>query len=131
MKRLQKVYRKISNIKADYIHKTTRKLVNLLPQEIIVEDLNVSNLIRNSKISNALFQQNLFMFKNLLNYKAEWKGIKFTIADRFYPSSKTCNKCGYIKRNLKLNDRVYICDKCNLKIDRDLNAAINLANYTT
>ena len=131
MKRLQKVYRKISNIKADYIHKTTRKLVNLLPQEIIVEDLHISNLIRNNKISNALFQQNLFMFKNLLSYKAEWQGIKFTIADRFYPSSKTCSKCGYIKKDLKLKDRIYKCNECDLILDRDLNAAINLANYTT
>ncbi|WP_171011456.1 zinc ribbon domain-containing protein, partial [Haloimpatiens lingqiaonensis] len=56
-------------------------------------------------------------------------GIEFFMADRFYPSSKTCSSCGNIKENLKLKDRIYVCPKCGLKIDRDKNASINLGNY--
>lgn len=129
MIKLRKRYKKISDIKKNYINQITRKLVNLNPKEIIVEDLQVSNLIKNSKLSNALFQQNLFMFKNILKYKSEWNNIKFIEANRFFPSSKTCSNCGYIKPKLLLKERVYKCEKCNFEIDRDLNAAINLANY--
>ena len=65
-----------------------------------------------------------------MKYKCEWLGIEFIQADRFYPSSKTCNHCGNIKKDLKLSDRTYICEHCGFTIDRDLNAAMNLANYS-
>ena len=129
--KLRKLYRKISNIRRNYIHQITRSLVNLLPQEIIVETLNVSGMLKNHRLAKHIQQQNFFTFKQILKYKAEWLNIKFIEVSQWYPSSKTCSKCGYIKKNLKLKDRVYKCNECDLKLDRDLNAAINLANYTT
>ena len=65
-----------------------------------------------------------------IKYKCEFNGIEFIQVDRFYPSSKTCSCCGSIKKDLKLKDREYKCDKCGLKIDRDYNASINLSNYS-
>ena len=127
--KLRKLNKKISNIRRNYIHQITRSLVNLLPQEIIIETLNVKGMLKNHTLAKYIQQQNFFIFKQILKYKAEWLNIKFTEVDRWYPSSKTCSKCGNIKKGLTLNDREYICEKCNLVIDRDLNAAINLVNY--
>jgi len=70
-----------------------------------------------------------YEFRRQLKYKCEWSGIELVIADRFYPSSKKCSKCGAIKDNLKLSDRTYVCCKCGFNIDRDINAAINLSHY--
>ena len=127
--KLRKLNRKISNIRRNYIYHIINKLINLLPQEIIVETLKVNNMVKNHKLAKHIQQQNFYTFKQILKYKAEWLGIKFTEVSQWYPSSKTCNKCGNIKKELTLNDREYICEKCNFEIDRDLNAAINLANY--
>lgn len=71
-----------------------------------------------------------YEFIRQMKYKCEYNGIEFVQVDRFYPSSKTCHKCGCIKHDLKLSDRTYVCSECGEVIDRDLNAAINLANYS-
>ena len=94
-----------------------------------MEDLSIKGMMKNKCLSKAIQEQCFYEFIRQMKYKCEWNGIEFIQVDRFYPSSKTCSCCGNIKKDLKLSDRTYICDKCGLIIDRDLNASINLGNY--
>lgn len=127
--KLRKLYTRISNIRMNYLHQTTHFLVSLLPQRVVMEDLNIQGMMKNHHLSKAIQEQCLYEFKRQMKYKCEWRGIEFVLADRFYPSSKTCSCCGEVKKNLKLKDRTYICEKCGLIIDRDYNAALNLSKY--
>lgn len=127
---IRKIYNQLSNIRKDYTHQTTHKIVLLLPKRVVMEDLNVSGMMKNRHLSKAIAEQMFYEFIRQMKYKCEYNGIEFVQVDRFYPSSKTCHKCGCIKHNLKLSDRTYICSECGEVIDRDLNAAINLANYS-
>lgn len=127
---IRKVYKKLSNIRLDYIHKTTNEIIKQKPYKIIMEDLNVSGMLKNRHLSEKIAEQNFFEFIRQMKYKCEFNGIEFVQADRFYPSSKTCSCCGNIKKNLKLNDRIYKCKICGLEMDRDLNASVNLSNYS-
>ncbi|SKA89193.1 putative transposase [Caloramator quimbayensis] len=94
-----------------------------------MESLNTCGMLKNRKLSKSVQEQAFYEFKRQMEYKCELSGIKFILADRFYPSSKTCSRCGSIKDNLSLSERVFVCDKCGYVIDRDLNASINLKNY--
>ena len=127
--KLRKLYARITNIRTNYIHQTTHKLVSLLPARVVMENLNVIGMMKNRHLSKAVQEQCFYKFIRQMQYKCEWNGIEFVRVDRYYPSSKTCSCCGNIKRNLKLSDRVYNCDECGLVIDRDYNAAINLSRY--
>ena len=127
--KLRKLYAKISNIRENYIHQTTHKLIELLPKKVIMEDLNVRGMMRNKHLSKAIQEQCFYEFIRQMKYKCEWNGIEFIQVDRFYPSSKTCHNCGHIKQNLKLEDRTYTCIECGYKNDRDINAALNLMSY--
>lgn len=127
-KRVKQLHTKISNIRKNYIHQTTSELIKLLPKRVVMEDLNINGMMKNKHLSRAIAEQNLYEFIRQMKYKCKWNGIEFVQADRFYPSSKTCNQCGNIKKDLKLKDRIYKCN-CGLEIDRDLNASINLMNY--
>lgn len=127
--RLRKLYARQSNIRRNYIHQTTHKLVSLLPKRIVMEDLNVTGMMKNRHLSKAVQEQCFYEFIRQMEYKCAWNGIEFIKADRFYPSSKTCSGCGCIKKDLKLSDRTYYCSDCGLVIDRDYNAAINLSRY--
>lgn len=122
------IYKRLNNIRTNHLHQTTSKLVKTNPEYIVIEDLNVSGMMKNKHLARAIQEQKLYEFRRQFEYKCQWYGIKLIIADRFYPSSKTCSQCGKIKKDLKLSDRVYICD-CGLHIDRDLNASINLREY--
>jgi len=128
-KKLNNIWFRIKCLRNDYIHKATSNLVKTKPEMLVVEDLAVSNMIRNhhlaKSIQNAMFGE----IYRQLEYKCKWNGIKFVTADKFYPSSKTCSKCGNIKEDLTLKDRTYVCPNCGNVIDRDLNASINLKNY--
>ena len=119
---------KLSNIRTNYIHQTTHKLVSMLPCRITMEDLNISGMMKNRHLSKAIQRQCLSEFIRQMEYKSGWRGIEFIQAGRFFPSSKICSGCGSIKKDLKLKDRVYECE-CGLVIDRDYNAAINLMRY--
>lgn len=123
---LLKLTHKLTNIRNDYIHKVTTDIVKREPSFIVLEDLNVSGMLLNKHLSKSVQEQNLYKFRELITYKAEQAGIKLIIADRFYPSSKTCSCCGAVKQDLKLKDRVFNCICCGLEIDRDLNASLNL-----
>ena len=127
--RLKKLYARQSNIRRNYIHQATHKLVSLLPKRIVMEDLNVQGMMKNRHLSKAVQEQCFYEFIRQMEYKCAWNGIEFIKADRFYPSSKTCSGCGCIKKDLKLSDRTYHCSDCGLIIDRDYNAAINLSRY--
>lgn len=127
--KLRKLYCHISNIRQNYIHQCTHALVSLLPSRVVMEDLNITGMIKNRHLARAIQEQCLYEFIRQMRYKCEWNGIEFIQANRFYPSSKTCSCCGNVKRDLKLSDRTYKCDICGLTIDRDYNAAINLSKY--
>lgn len=124
--KLLKINTKLTNIRNDYIHKVTTDIVKREPSFIVIEDLNISGMLKNKHIAKSVQEQNFYRFREILTYKAENAGIKLIIADRFYPSSKTCSHCGSIKSDLKLKDRVFKCSSCDLVIDRDYNASLNL-----
>lgn len=126
---IRKIYKKLKNIRTNYIHQITTSLVKAKPEYIVIEDLNISGMMKNRHLSKAIQEQKLYEFRRQLEYKCEWYGVELIIVDRFYPSSKTCSYCGNIKKNLKLSDRTYKCNNCGLEIDRDLNASINLKEY--
>ena len=126
---IKKLYRKLYNIRQNYIHQTTSTIVKTKPYRIVMEDLNISGMMKNKRLAKSIQQQKFYEFIRQIKYKCEWNGIEFVQVDRFYPSSKTCSCCGYMKKDLKLSDRTYICPECGLTINRDLNASINLANY--
>ena len=94
----------------------------------MIEDLNVSGMMKNKHLSRAIQEQGLYEVKHQFGYKCEWNNVNLILADRWYPSSKMCSSCGNINKNLKLSDRKYVCD-CGYSADRDLNASINLRNY--
>lgn len=127
---LREIEAKQSNIRKNYIHQITRQLVNVLPERVVMEDLNVSGMLKNRHLSKSISEQNFYFFIQTMQYKCEEYGIEFVLADRFYPSSKICSNCGHKKVDLKLKDRIYVCPVCGLEIDRDYNAAKNLMNYT-
>ena len=125
--KVQKLHQRLRNIRTDYINKTVFSIVKQKPSYITIEDLAVSNLMKNKHLSKAIASQKFFEFKTKLMSKCKQNNIELRIVDRFYPSSKTCSQCGKIKKDLKLSDRIYKCD-CGFTIDRDLNASINLKN---
>ena len=125
--KVQKLHQRLTNIRTDYINKTVSKIVKQKPSYVTIEDLAVSNMMKNKHLSKAIASQKFFEFKTKLISKCKQNNIELRIVDRFYPSSKTCSQCGKVKKDLKLSDRIYKCD-CELAIDRDLNASINLKN---
>lgn len=127
--KLRRLYARLTNIRNNYNHQCTHKLVSLLPSRVVMEDLNVQGMMKNKHLSKAISEQCFFEIIRQMKYKCEWNNIPFYQVDRFYPSSKTCSCCGCIKTNLKLSDRTYKCSECGNVIDRDLNAAINLQKY--
>ena len=123
------LYQKISNILTTNIHQFTTGLVKSNPEFICIEDLNVAGMKKNRHLSKKINECKFYEIRRQLEYKCSWNNIPLVIADRFYPSSKTCSNCGCIKTKLSLSERIYICEDCGFVIDRDMNAAINLMNY--
>ena len=128
---LRDIHFRLTNIRSDYTHKTTHTLVSMLPQTVVMEDLNVSGMMKNRHLAKAIQDQRLSEFICQMQYKCKERGIEFVQASRFYPSSKTCSNCGAIKRDLKLSERTFVCPECGLYIDRDYNAALNLMRYAS
>lgn len=125
---IRSLYKKLSNIRRNYLHQCSNEIVKTKPFRIVMESLNIKGMMKNKHMSFQLQKQCLFELKRQVQYKSERHGIEFIEASQWFPSSKTCSCCGKIKKNLKLSDRIYKCE-CGNIIDRDLNAAINLANY--
>ena len=127
-KELLKLNHRLTNIRQNYLHQTTSKIVNRKPRVICMEDLNVKGMMKNKHLSKAVQQQCFGEFRRQIEYKSAWNNIPVIIADRFFPSSKLCSCCGNIKKDLKLSDRIYKCD-CGNVIDRDYQASLNLKRY--
>ena len=127
-KELLKIIKHLTNIRQNYLHQTTSEIIKRKPSFICIEDLNVSGMIKNRHLSEAIQQQGLYEFRRQIEYKARWNNIPVIIADRFFPSSKMCSCCGNIKKDLKLSDRIYKCE-CGNIINRDFQASLNLKIY--
>ena len=126
--KIQKVFYRLNCIRNDYNNKIVDEITRAKLKYITIEDLKISNMMKNKHLSKVIQEQNFYTIRTKLINKCKERNIELRLVDTFYPSSKTCSCCGNIKKNLKLKDRVYKCDKCGLEIDRDYNASINLKN---
>ena len=128
--KVQRLHHKLDNIRTDYINKSIAEIVKTKPSYITIEDLNVSEMMKNRHLSKAVASQKFYEFRTKLKYKCDQNGIELRVVDRWFPSSKICHCCGAIKKDLKLSDRIYRCN-CGYTSDRDLNAALNLRDALT
>lgn len=128
--KIRRIHHRLDCIRQNHLHQATHKFVSMSPERIVMEDLNVTGMMKNRHLSKAIGQQGFAEFRRQIAYKSDWNGIETVYADRFYPSSKTCSVCGHIKPDLKLSDRTYVCAECGAVLDRDYNAAVNLEKYT-
>ena len=124
--KIQRTYQRLNSIRTDYVNKAVAGTVKTKPSHIVIEDLNVSGMMKNRPLSKAIAGQKFYEFRSKLAAKCKENGIELRIADRFYPSSKTCHACGNINHGLKLSERVYRCAACGYEADRDFNASLNL-----
>ena len=124
--KVQRLFYRLNCIRDDYNNKMVNEITRTKLKYITIEDLKVSNMLKNKHLSKAIQEQNFFSIRTKLINKCKEKNIELRLVDTFYPSSKTCSCCGEIKKDLKLNDRIYKCSNCGLEIDRDYNASINL-----
>ena len=126
-KRIKLIHRSLKNIRINHIRKFVSELIKKQPQYIAIEDLNVKGMMRNKHLAKDIANCSFYTIKEHLIRKAKEQNIIVRLVDRFYPSSKTCSNCGSYKKNLKLSQRVYHCNSCQVKIDRDFNASLNIA----
>ena len=126
-RRIKLIYRSLKNIRINHIRNFVSKLVKKQPQYIAIEDLNIKGMMRNKHLAKDIANCSFYTIKEHLVKKAKGRNIIVRLVDRFYPSSKTCSNCGSYKKNLKLSQRVYHCNSCQVKIDRDFNASLNIA----
>ena len=128
-KRLLRINHRLANIRQNHVHQATTSIIKRKPSFVCLEDLNVRGMMKNRYLSEKIQEQNLYEFRRQIEYKAHWAKIPVVIADRWYPSSKTCVICGHVKKELNLLERTYICPVCGNIIDRDFQAALNLKRY--
>jgi len=127
--KITKQHARIANIRKHILHDISHDLVvNKYPAMIVIEDLNVSGMLRNHHLAQALSDVSFGELRRQIEYKAQWNGVEVVVADRWFPSSKLCRFCGSLNDDLALSDREWTCD-CGATLDRDLNAAMNLAAY--
>jgi putative transposase len=126
VRKLAKLHRQIKNQRSNTLHQVTTRLAKT-KSVLVIEDLHVAGMLKNHHLAQAIGDVGFYEFKRQLLYKASWYGSRVLLASRWEPSSKTCSACGWLDADLALKDRVYHCKACGLVLDRDLNAAINLA----
>lgn len=126
-RKLARKHQKISNQRKDFLHRITTNIIRKY-DVIKIEDLNVAGMMKNHNLALAISEVGFFEFKRQLLYKTQWYGKTIKLVNRWFPSSKTCSKCGCIKEELKLSERIYECEHCGFSLDRDINAAINICN---
>ena len=124
--KVQKIFYRLNCIRDDYNNKIVDEITRAKLKYITIEDLKVSNMIKNKHLSKAIQEQNFYSIRTKLINKCKERNIELRLVDIFYPSSKTCSCCGSVKKDLKLNDRIYKCCNCGLEMARDYNASINL-----
>jgi len=122
---LAKMYLRVFNIRQDNLHKLTTYLAKS-HSRIVIEDLGVSRMMKNRRLARAIADVGFYEFRRQLKYKCRWYGSQLVVAPRIFPSSKMCSRCGHRKKELSLSEREYVCEQCGVRIDRDLNAALNL-----
>ena len=128
--KIQRQHAKVANIRQHTLHDVTHDIiVNKHPAVVAIEDLNVSGMMSNHHLAQAIADVGFYELRRQIEYKAKWHGVEIVMVDRWFPSSKTCSQCGCIKDDLTLGDRVFHCADCGFEIDRDLNASVNLAAY--
>jgi putative transposase len=125
-RRVARVHARAANLRRNALHKLTTHLATQ-HSTVVVEQLNVSGMVRNRRLARAITDTGMAELRRLLGYKTGWYGSRLVVADRFFPSSKTCSGCGWVKAKLTLAERTFHCEECGLALDRDLNAARNLA----
>jgi putative transposase len=128
-RRLGKIHARVARLRANLLHRITADLARGYAS-VTIEDLNAAGMLSNRRLARVVSDAAFGEFRRQLTYKAAWYGTELVVADRWFPSSKTCSGCGNIDAELTLADRVYRCAACGLVADRDVNAAINLARYT-
>jgi putative transposase len=128
-RQLARVHARAANLRRDALHKLTTSLATQ-HGTVVVEQLNVAGMVRNRRLARAISDTGMALLRRQLAYKSTWYGSRLVVADRFYPSSKTCSGCGWVKAKLPLAERTFCCEACGLQMDRDLNAARNLAKLT-
>ncbi|MCL5999320.1 MAG: transposase [Chloroflexi bacterium] len=128
--KLAKAHLRAASIRTEALHQATSRLAKT-KSAVVLEDLNVSGMLRNHHLAQAIADVGLYEFRRQIVYKGAWYGCRVSFADPFYPSTKRCSKCGHIKAEMSLGQRVYMCDACDLVLDRDLNAALNLEQLIT
>jgi putative transposase len=126
--KIARQHRKIANRRSDFLHKLSTDLVREY-NTICIENLNVKGMMKNRHLANSIQSAAWSEFARQLQYKCDWHGKNIIFIGRFEPSSKTCSKCGYINRDLKLSDRDWVCPICGEHLDRDINAAINIKDF--
>jgi putative transposase len=126
IRKLAKLHRQIKNQRSNTLHQVTTRLAKT-KSVLVIEDLNVSGMLKNHHLAQAIGDVGFAEFKRQLLYKASWYGAQVLLVDRWEPSSKRCSRCGWLDADLTLSDRTFHCEQCGLVLDRDLNAAINLA----
>lgn len=122
------LHEKVANQRKDFLHKTSTQLIRD-NQSVAIEDLAVSNMLKNHKLTQSISDAGWSTFVTMLEYKAEWYGKNILKIGRFEPSSKLHANCGHINKNLTLKDREWTCPKCGEVVSRDLNAAINIKSF--
>ena len=136
-RKIARLHYRAANIRRDALHKATSGIVAkskpaaLRPRAVVLEDLNVNGLLKNHRLARSISDVGMHEFRRQMSYKAQWSGSEIAFVDQWYPSSKMCSRCGQVKNELPLSQRTYHCDVCSLVIDRDLNAARNLARLAT
>ena len=126
--RLAILHEKVANQRKDFLHKVSTELIRE-NQSIALEDLNINGMLKNHCLAGSISDVSWGMFVTMLEYKAKWNGVNILRIGRFEPSSKTCNCCGYINKELTLKDREWTCPECGSVLDRDINASINIKNF--
>jgi len=119
-----RLHAKIRNIRQDFLHKLSTKL-SQENQLVVLENLNVSGMLKNRSLSRAIADVGWGEFRRQLEYKVKMHGGRLVVIDRWYPSSKTCSSCGLVKEKLLLSERTFTCE-CGFSLDRDLNAAMSI-----
>ena len=125
VRKLARLHRQITNQRHNTLHQVTTRLAKT-KSVLVIENLNVSGMLKNHHLAQAIGDVGFSEFKRQLLYKANWYGSRVILADRWEPSSKRCSGCGWVDEDLTLSDRIFHCEQCGLVLDRDLNAAINL-----
>ena len=128
-KKVLKLNKRLTYIRTDYLYKCINDMINRKPRFIKMEDLNAKGMVKNHKIAKSVSEASFNKIKQILTYKCQKEGIELKLIDRWFPSSKTCSRCGNVKKELSLKERIYVCERCGFVIDRDYNASINILNY--